>query len=481
MAVTRKRTNISKGKKRTKKNTGKRTKKRVIKGGDNKKKRWLQWGKKSKINKPNGITASTAPIWAENKKPVSQYVNVRQRRHIGRKLPSIPANNNNSNNITYDSSAGKITIPIIKEDPKKIKDLGQGEYGKTVLGSVSKCAINKGKTEVVYKKMKSKTGSEKNRNTANKIFEHEAKMHWLISGLNSHNNVVKIFGVGKCEGSKLECIMMEVCSMGALEDLLRKKKYGNTYNSDDIFLIRMAREIAKGLKYVHGQNVVHLDLAVRNVFLTDKLVSKIGDFGLAQILHKDRARNILYEGGKWPVRYYNPSMILGGKYGRRTDFWSYGILLWELYNNGSLPYHTLTNKEVIDKIQLKNNNRYLAQDGCPNEIYEIMKKLWSNTPPINSMDLIESVKGTPQKRSIEAITVYPDGYKNNANQLNREFNGQINFAERERERAREAKETTNNDPFGKPPPPPPRRTNNNPKSGNQIDKPKPNPFNNGNN
>lgn len=43
-------------------------------------------------------------------------------------------------------------------------------------------------------------------------------------------------------------------------------------------------DVVCGLEFLHGKKVIHADLAVRNILLSEDLISKIGDFGLARQL-----------------------------------------------------------------------------------------------------------------------------------------------------------------------------------------------------
>lgn len=501
MAVTRKQTNRVKGKKRTKKAT--------MKGGEKKEKKslWARWRGKSKNSTASntGMKATEVPTWnsgnnANNSNGNNQTTHIGKHRKKsmrkkfeggplevsrpiiinngsprgrfpGRSLPAPPINN-----MKFTTDFGKFSIPVIKEDPIYIDKLGSGQFGTTYKGSISKCALDtkKNKESIAYKKVLPKL--KKNNEKARKEFEHEAKMHWLVSGPYYHENVVKIFGIGRCGGGRLECIMMEFCDLGSLEGLLRNSKNREKYSSNNEFLFSTAKQIANGILFIHSKNIAHLDLAVRNVFLNNARKAKIGDFGMSQILYADRSKNKL-PGGIWPVKYYNPDMINYGQYGKRTDFWSYGILLWELYNNGMVPYGDLDNNEVVKMVT---NGKYIEQNGCPDVIYSVMLASKEQKQHRNPMKLIKTIKTPPIKRESEAVGSYRIDYKDKkrVRQLRKNEEAEsLRLAEEARKQAelsRKRENRTDNRPFGAPPPPPPRK-----REQSQIIKA--NPFNNGNN
>ena len=41
------------------------------------------------------------------------------------------------------------------------------------------------------------------------------------------------------------------------------------------------RQLAEGVAYIHGEQVIHRDLKLGNMFLTEDMLIKIGDYGLA--------------------------------------------------------------------------------------------------------------------------------------------------------------------------------------------------------
>ena len=95
-------------------------------------------------------------------------------------------------------------------------------------------------------------------------------------------------------------------------------------------------QVFKGLRYLHDNFIVHRDLKVSNLLLTDKGCVKIADFGLARLIKEDE-----YEarvGARFPIKWTAPEAANYSKFSIKSDVWSFGILLTELVTYGRIPY-----------------------------------------------------------------------------------------------------------------------------------------------
>lgn len=151
--------------------------------------------------------------------------------------------------------------------------------------------------------------------------------------------LVSIFDVKKnADGEYF--IIMEYCSGPSLRDLLIAEPHGFAPEKAVFF----AREIAKGLAYLHERGIVHRDLKPGNIFFDDGYV-KIGDYGLSKFISV--SRHSAQTSSVGTVHYMAPE-IGSGNYSRGVDIYALGVMFYEMLC-GKVPFEGSTMAEVLMK------------------------------------------------------------------------------------------------------------------------------------
>lgn len=79
-----------------------------------------------------------------------------------------------------------------------------------------------------------------------------------------------------------------------------------------------------------------------------------------------------------PIKWSAPEVLKFNKTSSKSDVWSFGITLWELFSYGEVPYRGMSNKEVSEQVIA--GYRLEMPPGCPPEIWNLMKICWAENP-----------------------------------------------------------------------------------------------------
>lgn len=169
-------------------------------------------------------------------------------------------------------------------------------------------------------------------------FQNEAR----AAGLLSHPNIVTIYDAGEVDG--IFYIAMEYIEGTTLDHVLAERQI---LDADEI--VRISREICKGLDYAHAHGIIHRDVKPANIMLTAAGSVKIMDFGIA------KAGGSMTSTGQvlGTPNYMSPEQVRGKPLDGRTDLFSFGVVLYEMVT-GEKPFVGQNVTTIIYKIVNEN-------------------------------------------------------------------------------------------------------------------------------
>ncbi|XP_033710252.2 non-receptor tyrosine-protein kinase TYK2 isoform X3 [Tursiops truncatus] len=305
--------------------------------------------------------------------------------------------------VNPDSPASDPTV-FHKRYLKKIRDLGEGHFGKVSLYCYD--PTNDGTGEMVaVKALKAGCGPQLRTGWRREI---------EILRTLYHQHIVKYKGCCEDQGEKSVQLVMEYVPLGSLRDYLPRHNVGLAQ------LLLFSQQICEGMAYLHAQHYVHRDLAARNVLLDNNRLVKIGDFGLAKAVPEGHEYYCVREDGDSPVFWYAPECLKECKFYYASDVWSFGVTMYEL-----LTYCDSTQSppskfiELIGLTQgqmtvlrltelLERGERLPQPEKCPCEIYCLMKNCWKAEASFRPtfQNLIPILKTVHEKYQGQAASVF---------------------------------------------------------------------------
>ncbi|XP_023208278.1 ALK tyrosine kinase receptor isoform X3 [Xiphophorus maculatus] len=278
-------------------------------------------------------------------------------------------------NPNYCFGGKTATVSDLKEVPRRnislTRGLGHGAFGEVYEGLAVGIPGEPSPLQVAVKTLP-EVCSEQD--------ELDFLMESLIISKFNHQNIVRCIGVSLQAMPRF--ILLELMAGGDLKTFLRetRPRLDQPSSLTMVDLLNVARDIAKGCHYLEENQFIHRDIAARNCLLTCKgpgRVAKIGDFGMARDIYR---ASYYRKGGRamLPVKWMPPEAFMEGIFTSKTDTWSFGVLLWEIFSLGYMPYPSRSNQEVLEFVT--NGGRMDPPKNCPGPVYRIMTQSWQHQP-----------------------------------------------------------------------------------------------------
>jgi serine/threonine protein kinase len=144
----------------------------------------------------------------------------------------------------------------------------------------------------------------------------EVELHWQLH----HSSILELLNY--FEDSKYVYLVTELCEKGELFRFMQKHRPEKKFSEQEA--VYLMKQIMIGLKYLHSHSIIHRDLKLSNLLLTDDFKVKIADFGLAVRLNDKNGEQQTLCG---TPNYISPEVVQRQPYGLSTDIWSLGCML----------------------------------------------------------------------------------------------------------------------------------------------------------
>ncbi|MCI4387881.1 hypothetical protein PGIGA_G00079140 [Pangasianodon gigas] len=206
-----------------------------------------------------------------------------------------------------------------------MKELGSGQVGVVRLGKW------RAQHKVAIKAIREGAMSEED-------FIEEAKVMMSLS----HPKLVQLYGV--CTQQRPIYLVTEFMELGCLLNYIRQRR--GSFSPQN--LLSICHDISQGMEYLEANRFLHRDLYLSS------------------------------SGAKFPVKWSPPEVFNFCRYSSKSDVWSFGVLMWEVFTEGKMPFENNLNHEVVTMV-MQGHRLYRPKKAAPC-IYEIMQQCWQERP-----------------------------------------------------------------------------------------------------
>lgn len=186
-----------------------------------------------------------------------------------------------------------------------------------------------------------------------------------------HPNVVRIYDLGEHRGARF--ISMEYINGKSLKFMIRKSGPIEVGEAIDII-----KDICSALNAIHDLGIIHRDLKPQNILIDTDNTVKVLDFGIA---HASDSTDITTTGGLIGTpAYMSPEQVSGEKVDNRSDLYSLGIIMYEMFS-GKLPFYSELPAALVMK-HLTDEAEPLVDvvPGFPEELSYLVGRLMEKDP-----------------------------------------------------------------------------------------------------
>nr|XP_057946773.1 serine/threonine-protein kinase PLK4 isoform X2 [Doryrhamphus excisus] len=208
--------------------------------------------------------------------------------------------------------------------------------------------LGKGSFACVYRAKSVKTGLEVAIKTIDKKSMHKAGMVQRVTNeveihcRLKHPSILELYNY--FEDSNYVYLVLEMCHNGEMGRYLKERKMPFSEEEARHFM----HQIVKGMLYLHTHGILHRDLTLSNLLLTNNMNIKVADFGLATQLKLPTEKHFTMCG---TPNYISPEVATRSAHGLESDVWSLGCMFYA-FLMGRPPFDTDTVKHTLSKVVL---------------------------------------------------------------------------------------------------------------------------------
>ncbi|KAM4703232.1 tyrosine-protein kinase STYK1 [Rhinophrynus dorsalis] len=266
---------------------------------------------------------------------------------------------------TRDSSLRVLETPWDRVR-KPLQLMGEGRYG-PIFSSVLEKPDGGPERDIVIKQLRGSADTSE-------VRDFLQRAAFQVS-LGKHSNMVELLGC--CTDQKPFCMLLESVEPGSLLKFLWDCRRdvmsmdGIPFDLTERQVYSIALQIHSALEFLHQHDLLHGDVAARNVIIRHNFSVKLTGLGGACDM---RQRGSFPSRRPAPLKWMAPERLLHLPLSGKSDIWSFGILLYEMITLGAPPYPEIPPSSILQHLQ--RGNIMTRPSSCKPALYNIMRSCW---------------------------------------------------------------------------------------------------------
>lgn len=154
-------------------------------------------------------------------------------------------------------------------------------------------------------------------------------------------------------------------------------------------------DVARGMKFLHAQNIIHRDLKTLNVLIDADKRAKLSDFGFSKQIDSNQLMTMNVGTPHWmapELLATNGPQTPGAQYDTKVDVYAYAIVMWEALAK-EIPYHGMEPMQIVAQVMMNDLRPAVPRD-APAPFAELMRQCWARNPTMrpNFAEIVRKFK-----------------------------------------------------------------------------------------
>ncbi|KYB28864.1 Tyrosine-protein kinase-like otk [Tribolium castaneum] len=298
----------------------------------------------------------------------------------GQKSDGAETTHSQSSNQSKKSKSNYDKLALSRTHLKEMKLIGRGEFGEVMVAKMSKSALlsEKRNSQATTPPIEDKElpvlvkalSHTKDENSLSE-FKREIDMFLKLS----HENITKIYGL--CREAEPHYMILEHTDWGDLKQFLVATQKGSPPPLTPVQCVAIVHQLCQGLDHLATSRLIHRDLAARNCLVTSTLKAKVGLPRLTRDPYSQEyckhVNHII------PLRWLPYEAVYEDEYSTKSDVYSFAVVIWEIFNQGELPFPKMNDTSFLNKLKEK-KLEWKPHSSTPESLQKLQASCWDSNP-----------------------------------------------------------------------------------------------------